>query len=113
MQTPTLTLLRNAMTAYARRSESLASNLANLETPDYQRQKVSFEDSLQDARRRRIGEGRDVDRIRARVETDEAPPVLEGEMMELADTQMRTQLATRALSEHFGLLRTGILGRAM
>lgn len=113
MQTPKLTLLRNAMAAYARRSESLASNLANIETPDYQRQSVSFEDKLQEARRHRLGELRDVGRIQARVEQQEAPPVLEDEMMELADTQMRTQLATRALSEHFGLLRTGILGRSM
>jgi hypothetical protein len=41
----------------------------------------------------------------------DAPPVLEDELMGLADTQMRQQLATRALTAHFGLLHTGITGR--
>jgi flagellar basal-body rod protein FlgB len=31
--------------------------------------------------------------------------------MELADTQMRTQFATRALHEHFSGLRLAITGR--
>ena len=39
-------------------------------------------------------------------------PVLEDELMDMADTQMRTQLAARALSEHFGVLRMSITGRS-
>ncbi|ARA94790.1 MAG: flagellar biosynthesis protein FlgB [Bacteroidetes bacterium] len=110
METPKLSLLRNAMQAYAWRTKALTSNLANLDTPGYRRLAVTFEETLQDVRTRVPGL-RDETDVHARLTVDEGPPVLEDEMMDLADTQMRTQLATRALSEHFSLMRTGITGR--
>jgi flagellar basal-body rod protein FlgB len=45
------------------------------------------------------------------MEVEDGPPILEDEMMIMADVQMRTQFATRALREHFELMRTGIKGR--
>lgn len=108
METPKFQLLRQAMSAYALRTRAVASNVSNLDTPGYQRASVSFEDALQRARRGPGGLGRVPG---ARVTTEDRPPLLEDEMMELADTQMRTQLATRALSEHFSLMRTSITGR--
>ena len=33
------------------------------------------------------------------------------ELMNLADTQMRTQFSTKALNEHFQMLKSGITGR--
>lgn len=95
------------MQAYTWRLKGLASNVANLDTPGYNRMSVEFEDHLQRARR-----GGDTDGVGARLVEDGRPPVLEDELMEIADTQMRTQLATRALHEHFAMLRTGITGRA-
>ncbi len=111
MDTTKLGLLRQAMSAYAMRSRTVATNVANLDTPGYQRTGVAFEEALQRARRSPSGV-RDPQAVAPRVEADDRPPLLEDEMMELADTQMRTQLATRALSEHFALLRAGVTGRS-
>ncbi len=110
METTKLGLLRQAMGAYALRSRTLANNVANLATPGYERLGVAFEEALQQARRSPEGI-EDPSRFAPRVRAEGRPPLLEDEMMELADTQMRTQLATRALSEHFALMRTGITGR--
>lgn len=110
MKTPHLSLLNNAMQAYHLRTRALTSNIANLDTPGYQRLSVSFEDSLQEARRTVLSSQQPPD-VEPRMEVQETPPILEDELMELADTQMRTQLATRALREHFELQRIGIIGR--
>lgn len=111
MNTPKLAVLRNAMEAYSMRTRALANNIANLDTPDYQRESVSFEEELRF--RRQGGEKlRAPDSVRGEAYLEEGPALLEDEMMSLADTQMRTQLTTRALREHFELLRTGIIGRA-
>lgn len=97
------------MQAYTWRLKALSSNVANLDTPGYNRLSVTFEESLQTARRSGMSPTRD--HVAAQMVQDGRPPVLEDELMELADTQMRTQLATRALHEHFARLRTGITGR--
>ncbi len=110
MDTPTLSVLRHAMQAYAMRSQALADNIANLDTPDYQRETVRFEDELQ-LRRRSTPSLRTPEDVQGRYEIEDAPAFLEEEMMSLADTQMRTQLTSRALREHFDILRTGITGR--
>ena len=107
--TPPLRLLQNAMQAYTWRLKALSSNVANLDTPGYNRLSVRFEDALQTARRADASGARD--HVVARMQQDGRPPLLEDELMELADTQMRTQLTTRALHEHFARLRTGITGR--
>ena len=72
--------------------------------------RMDFEASLQRAGRHADGGNAALPDARVRVE--ETPAMLEDELMELADTQMRTQLATRALKEHFGLMRTAITGRS-
>lgn len=110
METSKLSLLNHAMEAYTLRTKALTSNLANIDTPGYKRLSVTFEETLQETRTSVPGL-RHEDDVRARMQVDDGPPVLETEMMDLADTQMRTQLTTRALSEHFGLMRTGITGR--
>lgn len=112
MDTAKLSLLRNAMSAYAKRRRTLSSNLANVDTPGYERTSVSFEKKLQAAR-----DSPEIDAeeagVKPTVDIEEGQnPILEEELMALSDTQMRTQLATRALSDHFELMRTGITGRA-
>lgn len=109
MTTRPLRLLQNAMQAYTWRLEGLASNVANLDTPGYNRLSVRFEEDLQRARR---GSGGASDAVAAEMVEEGRSPQLEDELMEIADTQMRTQLATRALHEHFARVRTGITGRA-
>ena len=110
METTKLQLLRNAMAAYHLRTQALTANIANLDTPGYRRLGVTFEETLQQVRSQVPGP-RDVGSVQAEMEVDDGPPILEDEMMELSDTQMRTQLGARALREHFTLLRTGITGR--
>lgn len=111
MNTPKLTVLRHAMQAYSMRTQTLANNIANLDTPDYQRESVHFEDELQRLRRG-APNIRTPEAIEPDVVVEEGPAFLEDEMMSLADTQMRTQLTSRALRDYFELLRTGIIGRA-
>jgi flagellar basal-body rod protein FlgB len=110
METAKLKLLSQAMSAYSLRSRATTSNLANLDTPGYQRVAVSFEETLQNVRRG-LQATRLAENTEPRMQVADAPPVLEDELMELADTQMRTQLTTRALREHFDLMSMGITGR--
>jgi flagellar basal-body rod protein FlgB len=111
MKTPTLNLLARAMQAYTWRMQSLSSNIANLDTPGYQRMSVSFEDTLQEMRHS-IASPSDGTEVDPTVVVEDGAPVLEDELMDLADTQMRTQLASRALQGHFNKMRMGITGRS-
>jgi flagellar basal-body rod protein FlgB len=112
METAKLKLLSQAMSTYTLRTRATTANLANLDTPGYQRVSVSFEETLQDVRRG-LQATRSAETVAGRMRVEDAPPVLEDELMELADTQMRTQLSTRALREHFDLMSTGITGRTV
>ncbi len=109
MDSAKVDILKSAMLAYVWRSEAVASNLANLDTPGYQRMSISFEEEMSRALHSRGH--RDPARVEPELNVEDGPPILEDEMMELADTQMRTQLVTRALRDHFGLVRMGITGR--
>lgn len=111
MQTKNLQLLQNSLQAYGWRSQATASNLANIDTPGYDRISVSFEDQLRKVRHQ-VPSLRDAEDVEPRMEVEDGPPILEDEMMIMADLQMRTQFATRALREHFELMRTGIRGRS-
>jgi flagellar basal-body rod protein FlgB len=111
METGHLNVLRSAMKTYAMRTHSIASNIANADTPGYQRVSVSFEDQLRDARHQ-VPSMRDGTDVEPSMEVEDGPPILEDELMNLADTQMRTQLVTRALRDHFELMQTGIKGRS-
>lgn len=111
MDTKKLSLLRHAMQAYTWRTQAIASNVANLDTPGYERVSVSFEEELRRTRRN-VPSLRTPEDVQARMQVEEEPPIIEDEMMDLADTQMRTQLTTRALREHFTLMRMGITGRS-
>ena len=111
MVTDKLTLLSNAMQAYTLRAQTTTSNLANLETPGYKRMSVKFEETLQETRSLLNDDGA-LARVKPNVEVGDDAPILEDEMMDMADTQMRTQLASRALREHFDALRMGITGRS-
>lgn len=112
METPKLNLLSRAMQTYSWRMKALSANLANLDTPGYQRVSVRFEEALQEARHSVSGPERQHE-VAPQMEIEDRPAQLEDELMELADTQMRNQLSARALSEHFNLMRTAISGRAM
>lgn len=112
MVTNKLKLLANAMQAYTWRAQATTSNLANIDTPGYQRMSVKFEERLQEARNSIEGDAAALANIHPSMEVEENAPILEDELMDMADTQMRTQLVARALRGHFDALRTGITGHS-
>ena len=91
--------------------QAVASNVANLDTPGYKRLSVSFEETLQQMRHS-IDVPRDGTEVNPHMRIEDDAPILEDELMEMADTQMRTQLVSRALRNHFQMMRMGITGRA-
>ena len=101
-------LLNNAMDAYSLRQKITATNIANADTPGYTRREVDFEFELQQAQA--AGGAQKMKGVNPSIEVTEDPVILENEMIEMSDTQMRVQLVTRSLRHHFDLLRTGITG---
>ena len=105
--------LHRALDGLDIRQQTIATNLANLETPGYQAKVVSFEDSLRAA----AGSG---DPLSASVSVDRstAPTRLNGnnvnidfELLEGSETALRQQMLTQGLSAKYGMLRTAITGR--
>jgi len=80
METTQVRLLRNAMSAYAQRRRAASSNLANIDTPGYDRMSVSFEEELQDVRRH-SGSLREQSEVEPDTEVEDEAPVLEEELM--------------------------------
>ncbi|HYW36061.1 MAG TPA: flagellar basal body rod protein FlgB [Balneolaceae bacterium] len=101
-------LLTNAMDAYSLRQKMTAANIANIDTPGYTARSVSFENELRQAEE--LQGKKALDNVKPQVKNTNKKPVLDNEMMKMADTQMRTQLVTRSLREHFNQLRSAIKG---
>ena len=110
INTDRIQLLDNAILAYTWRMKALSSNLANIDTPGYQKLSVDFEETLQQ-NRHAIPGLRGVTGVEPRMRVEETPASLETELMNLADTQMRMQFSTRALHDHFEMIKSGITGR--
>lgn len=109
----TTAALGAALDGLDRRQQAIASNIANLETPDYLSREVSFEQSLRDA----IESGRPSDATIS-VERSLAPTRLNGnnvnidvEIMAASETKLRQQLAIEGLNAKYRLMRTAITGR--
>lgn len=113
----------------SRRQEALSNNIANIDTPGYKRQEVPFEAELQ----RQVGRGttglattdpRHIaggSKLRNQLGMDPAQMItssradgnnvdIDQEMIDLADTQMRYQAASTALSSKLRTIRNVIQG---
>lgn len=99
-------LLSKALDAYAMRQKAIASNVSNIDTPGYKRLEVSFEDSLKEAQE--MGLDKNLDDVEARVEETDQKPIIEDELMEMADNQLRFRLVSKSIRHSFGLLRQAI-----
>ena len=97
-------ILAKAMDSYSLRQEVTASNIANVDTPGYKRHQVEFENVLQKAQK----SGKSMHEVNPSITETGDDVVLENELLEMADTQMRVQLVTRSLRHHFDTLQTGI-----
>lgn len=105
-------LLLGLLDASAKRRDVLISNLANAETPGYQRREVAFEDLL----RRALERGDDPARVTPNVIVDALSPAredgnnvnLEKELTGLRENRLMYESYTAILGSHFELMRAAI-----
>jgi flagellar basal-body rod protein FlgB len=125
----TMNIAKAALNGLARRQEVVAKNLANIDTPGYQSQRVNFEDALRRVRR----EGGDLNlmltndehvsglhagtafQVSARrggtARADGNNVDIDVELMETAETGIRFQTLTQSVSKKLLLLKTIASGR--
>ncbi|GMU41541.1 MAG: hypothetical protein AMXMBFR23_24070 [Chloroflexota bacterium] len=120
---------RQALDGLSRRQDAIASNVANIDTPGYQRREVTFEDALMqrlgtgttplrvtDARHIAAPSGgspsdgavRERDVVSSR--NDANTVSIDEEMLLLAETQLRYQALTQGVGRRLSTLRTVIRG---
>lgn len=102
--------LAQALHGLEAQQQSHEQNIANVETPGYLAQKVSFEDSL----RRAIDSGRP-DMVGYSRSTSTEPTRIDGnnvrldhELTGLAENALKQQLITEALNAQYRLIRTAV-----
>src|SRR5690606_18931106 len=108
----TIRTLQASLWGLDARRRAAEDNIANVETPGFHANIVSFEDSLRDA----VERGRPA-RVSIDSERSTAPTRLNGNNVDvgdqvtvLTDTSLRHQLAVQMLNAKFGVLRTAIGG---
>jgi flagellar basal-body rod protein FlgB len=128
----TLRAARVALTGLTRRQEAISSNVANIDTADYQRRSVSFEEDLAAALRLRtdrtalrttdarhfgsasVADARNPNTVTPREvvapRNDANEVSIDEEMALLAETQLRYQALTSVVSRRLGTLRGVIRG---
>lgn len=101
-------LLARAMDTYTLRQRVTAGNIANADTPGFNKHRVDFDDELQ---RVKSSEGvRGMKEVTPSIVETDQKIELEDELLEMADTQARVQLVTRSLRHHFEMMKNGITG---
>ena len=101
--------MSSALDALSLRQRVIADNIANVQTPGYQAKRVEFEDALSDAVSHGSG------KVSAQTLTSLEPTREDGnnvnldtEVLSNVDTNLRYQLASRAVDSQFALLRAAI-----
>ena len=125
--------LAKGMDVYALREKVISTNIANIQTPGYNRLQVDFEEHLKAAvvnsisngkthdRHFAIGQTRSIGNAHPHVKADPDGDLKSGinnvsveeEMVELVKNQVRFMYATRMVSRDFAALRSSITGRHM
>lgn len=125
-----LSTLKKAVDVYARRHTVTARNVANVETPGYQTEKVKFEEMLDRSRMSMAGTTTDPRHIpinpRNPMDVEEQVVAAETgfdngvndvdidtEMTDLATTDLSYRMATRLLSMRYNMLSSAIKGRVV
>lgn len=105
-----LDVLSTALDGLSLRSEVIADNVANVDTPGFTARSVDFESSLREA----VASGRGVD-LDTAVQTTSTPVGPNGnnvdlrkEMMAASQTQFSYQLVTRAVSDQYSLITASV-----
>jgi len=101
--------MSSALDALSLRQRVIASNIANVQTPGYKAQRVEFEDALTKA----VNKGNGT--VTAKTLTSLEPTREDGNNVNLdtetvsnIDTNLRYQLATRAIDNQFSLVRAAM-----
>ena len=117
-------MLQQSMRFLWTKQSCILDNIANVETPGYQRKYATFEEALDGAIRRAEGDGTGSAGMRAaiadtQVEVHEAPDStrmdengvnVTEQMVEVARNAYQLQYVMQAISTDFGILRTAITG---
>lgn len=101
--------MSSALDALSLRQRVIASNIANVQTPGYLAQRVEFEDALTAAVKH--GSGQTTARTLTSLEPtreDGNNVNLDTETLSNVDTNLRYQLATRAVDNQFSLVRAAM-----
>lgn len=105
----TAVALESALDALALRQRVIADNVANIQTPGFLAGRVSFEEQLARAVARGSGAAAPVvARSLEPTRTDGNNVNLETETLLNVDTNLRYQLATRAIDGQFGAIRSAM-----
>ncbi len=105
----TYVALNSALDGLSMRQRVIADNIANVQTPGYHAKRVSFEDSL--AAAVRSGSGAVKPSVASSLEPtreDGNNVNLDTETLSNIDTNLRYQLATRAMDGQFSSIRTAM-----
>jgi len=105
--------LHSALNGLSARQKAISDDIANVNTPYFRARQVSFEGDL----RRALANGDDPMGVNASVTFSNEPGGLTGNNVDLdtetaagVDTQLRYELALRAVGDRYALLRTAIKG---
>ncbi len=112
-------LLTQMIQGTALRHRVLAANLANVETPGYQAQEVSFTQSLEDARREQSDVGQSAPGVQAAVSPDSDGMIrrdgnnvdLDRQMAKLAQNTMWHNAMIQILTSRLSTLKAAIQNR--
>jgi flagellar basal-body rod protein FlgB len=106
----TISTVHTALRGLSQRQKVIANNIANVETPGFTANRVSFEDSLRTAVRVGAPQFANV-----AVTPEDSPANVNGnnvqlddETMSLVDTGLQYQLMVEAMNAKFSLLRTAM-----
>jgi flagellar basal-body rod protein FlgB len=117
---PTSRLLAEMIQGTALRHRVLAGNLANVETPGYQAQDVSFSVALEEAGRVAAGGGNAPSRVQPTITTDAEAPIrrdgstvdLDRQMVRLSQNTQWHNAMLQILASRFTQMKTAIKGQA-
>lgn len=105
----TFKALHSALDGLAARQRAVANNIANVNTPGYRAQRVTFEDALAESVQRGSGVAA------VRTELSDEPTRQDGSNVNLdtetlsnIDTVLRYQFATQAMDGQFSSIRTAL-----
>lgn len=105
----TFRALNSALDGLAARQRAIANNIANINTPGYQAQRVQFENALAESISRRDGFARATTEISLEPTRENGNNVnLDTETLSNIDTLLRYQFASNAMNGQFSSIRTAM-----